>query len=152
MNKERVLHHIEQEWKTLLESFKNLKDDIMMESGAVGYWSVRDVLAHITTWDEEALKILPLILEDKPTPRYIRYGGIDAFNAREQERKRDYSLELIKQQLVATHKSLVNFLAECPDSAFTSKSRFIKRLRLDTINHYREHINQIIRWRAERNI
>ena len=152
MNREKALNRLEKEWKVFIKSFEGLPDDIMLESGAVGYWSVRDVLAHITTWEEETLKTLPLILEDKPTPRYTRYGDIDAFNAREQERKIDYSFELVKQQLVATHKSLVNFLAECPDSAFTSKSRFLKRLRLDTINHYREHINQITRWRAERNI
>jgi len=149
MNKEKVLNRIEQEWKIFLESFKGLTDNIMMESGAVGYWSVRDVLAHITTWEEEALKFLPLILKGEPIPRYTRYGGIDEFNAREQERKQHLSLKLVKRQLVATHKSLMSFLEECPDTAFTSKSRFLKRLRLDTVNHYREHVNQIARWRAE---
>jgi len=149
MNKEAVLNRLEKEWKAFLESYKGLTDNIMMESGAVGHWSVRDVLAHITTWEEEALKVLPLILEGKPTPRYTQYGGIDAFNAREQERKQHLSLKLVKRQLVATHQSLIGFLEECPDSAFASQSRFLKRLRLDTINHYREHVNQIARWRAE---
>jgi len=121
----------------------------MMESGVVGYWSVRDVLAHIATWDEEALKALPLILEGKSTPRYTRYGGIDSFNAREQERKQHLSIELVKQELVATHQRLLDFLAELPESAFFPKSRFVKRLRLDTYGHYREHANQVTQWRAE---
>jgi len=149
MSKERVLNRIEQGWKIFLESFRCLTDNTMMESGAVGYWSVRDVLAHIATWEEEALKALPLILEGKSTPRYTRYGGIDAFNAQEQERKQHLSIELVKQESVATHQRLLDFLAELPESTFSPKSRFVKRLRLDTYNHYREHANQITQWRAE---
>jgi len=149
MSKERVLNRIEQEWEIFLESIRGLTDNRMMESGAVGYWSVRDVLAHIATWEQEALKVFPLIFEGKPTPRYTRYGGIDEFNAREQERKRHLSLELVKEELVATHQLLLNFLAELPESAFSPKSRFVKRLRLDTYNHYREHADQITKWRAE---
>ena len=150
MSKEQVLTRIEQEWKVFLDSFAGLTDNILMESGAVGYWSIRDVLAHIATWEEEALKVLPLILEGKPTPRYTRYGGIDAFNAQEQGRKQHLPLELVKDELVATHQRLLKFLTEIPDSMFSSKSRFAKRLRLDTYNHYREHAHQINKWRADR--
>jgi hypothetical protein len=35
----------------------------MMEPGVTGAWSVRDTLAHVTSWEEEALKHLPLILK-----------------------------------------------------------------------------------------
>lgn len=149
MSKEQVLNRIEQGWEIFLESIRGLTDNEMMESGVVGYWSVRDVLAHIATWDQEALKVLPLILEGKPTPGYTRYGGIDAFNAKEQEQKRHLSLELVKQELAATHQLLLNFLAELPESAFSPKSRFVKRLPNDTYDHYREHADQIIKWRAE---
>jgi hypothetical protein len=45
-------------------------------------------MSHVATWDEEALKALPMVLEDKPLPRYASIGGIDSFNAREQWRKR----------------------------------------------------------------
>ena len=150
MNRERALNRIEQGWKAFLESFTDLTDNMLMESGAVGHWSVRDVLTHITSWEEEALKALPIILDGNPTPRYRRYGGIDAFNALEQERKRQLSIDEVKQELMATHKHLLTFLAELPESAFSANRRFLKRLRLDTYNHYREHAVQITRWRAER--
>jgi len=148
MSKEQILIQIGQEWQAFLSSFAGLTDNLLMESGAVGHWSIRDVLSHITTWEEEALKVLPLILEGKPIPRYTRYGGIDAFNAQEQERKRHFPLELVKDELIATHEHLLQLLTEVPDSMFSSKNRFYKRLRLDTYNHYREHIPQINKWRA----
>ena len=49
---------------------------------------MQDILAHVTTWEEEALRYLPRILEGGTPPRYsTTYGGIDAFNAQMTARK-----------------------------------------------------------------
>jgi hypothetical protein len=65
-----------------------LSDTQLVEPGVTGAWSVRDILAHVSRWEEEALKYLPLILEGGKPPRYsVSYGGIDAFNARMTEQK-----------------------------------------------------------------
>jgi hypothetical protein len=64
-----------------------------MEAGLTRAWSVHDILAHVTTWEEEALKHLPLILKRGAPPRYsVVYGGIHAFNARMTKEKRSPSL------------------------------------------------------------
>jgi hypothetical protein len=144
VKKERTLSKLEREWQALFQLWEDLPEDILLLPGAVGHWSTRDVMAHITTWENEALKALPLILEGKPLPRYM---GIDAFNAREQEHKRHLPLKRVKDELLVTHKKLVQLLENVPKSAFVS-SRFIKRLRLDAIGHYREHAAQIAAWRV----
>ena len=145
VKKERTLSKLEREWQALFQLWEDLPEDILLLPGAVGHWSTRDVMAHITTWENEALKALPLILEGKPLPRYM---GIDAFNAREQEHKRHLPLKRVKDELLATHHKLIQFLKNVPESAFASP-RFIKRLRLDAIGHYREHAAQIAAWRTE---
>lgn len=145
MKKERALDSLAQEWQLLLQTWEALSEKILLKSGAVGQWSIRDVMAHIATWDEEARKALPLILEGKSLPRYM---GIDAFNAREQERKRYLSLEQVQAELLTTHDNLIDFLKAVPASAFTIP-RFMKRLRLDTVSHYREHTAQLAAWRTE---
>ena len=149
MSKERVLNRIEQEWESFLQSFAGLTNNRLMEPNVVGHWSVRDVLAHITTWEEEALKALPVILDGKSPPRYKRYGGINAFNAQEQEKKRHLALEQVQQELVATHRCLLNFLIDIPESVFSAESRLQRRLRLDTYRHYREHTDQLTNWRRQ---
>lgn len=149
MNRARLLDRLEREWEAFLKSFAGLPGSALMQPGAVGHWSVRDVLAHVSTWEEEALKALPMILEGKRPPRY---GGIDAFNAREQERKRAFSLSQVKQELAATHQHLTAFLASCPEGDYATENRFRRRLRLDTYNHYREHARQITAWRTERGL
>ena len=113
-----------------------------------GHWSVRDVLAHVTTWEEEALKALSLILEGKSLPRYsTTYGGIDAFNAREQARKRGLSLDHVRGELAATHRRLLAFLSDIPERDSATERRLLRRIRLDTYSHYREHTAQIAAWR-----
>ncbi len=146
VKKARTLNKLEREWQALLLTWEGLPEEALFQPGAVGHWSVRDVMAHVTTWEEEALKALPLILERRPLPRYM---GIDAFNAREQERKQHLSLEQLKKELHSIHLKLTDYLQNSPESAFASP-RFTKRLRLDTIGHYREHAEQIYAWRTER--
>ncbi len=145
VKKTRTLSKLGREWQALFQLWEDLPEDILLLPGAVGHWSTRDVMAHITTWENEALKALPLILEGKPLPRYM---GIDAFNAREQEHKRHLPLKRVKDELLVTHKKLIQFLENVPESAFASP-RFTKRLRLDAIGHYREHAAQIAAWRTE---
>src|SRR5215469_7767599 len=90
---ERVLRTLDAAWAALQESYVDLPDPILLAPGAVGDWSVKDVLAHVHTWQEEALRHLPVIALGGTPPRYATtHGGIDAFNARMAERKRDLSL------------------------------------------------------------
>ena len=70
MKKEQLIQKIETAWEALNKSTEGLSDAEMLESGVTGEWSVRDIIAHVTTWEEEALKNLPIILAGKRTPRY----------------------------------------------------------------------------------
>ena len=135
-----------------MESFSGLSDTALNEPGPVGLWSVRDLLGHIVTWEEEALIALPVILEGKPLPRYASSGGIDAFNAREQDRKRGITLAALKRDLAATHQRFMDYLASVPETAYAQEGRFLKRLRQDTYGHYREHADQVVQWRKEQNL
>jgi hypothetical protein len=147
MKKDNLLKLLEKEWSTLLASFNGLDDNILRQPGIVGKWSIRDIIIHITTWEEEALKALPLIINKMPVPRYVKYGGIDSFNAREQERKKGYSLEKAKQEFYQVHSKLIDYLISIPDSTFQNNKRFIKRIYWDTYGHYREHHKQVLVWR-----
>jgi len=117
MKRERLFSVIERAWTGLMESFSGLPDSVLVEPGVVGEWSVRDLLGHIATWEEEALAALPVILEGRPLPRYASSGGIDAFNARDQDRKRGITIAELRQDLVATHQRIMAYLASVPETA-----------------------------------
>jgi len=141
------------EWEAFQKSFGDLPSDALLEPGVVELWSIRDLLSHVTTWEEEALMALPVILQGKPLRRYsILYGGIDAFNAQAHERKRGYLLDQVLQELAGTHRRLLAFVENVPDNAFTTENRLLRRLRQDTYAHYREHTAHISAWRKRKEL
>ncbi len=148
MNRRQLLDRLDKAWVAFKESYDGLSDVQLMEPGVTGAWSVRDILAHVTTWDEEALKHLPLILKGGTPPRYsVLYGGIDAFNARMTEQKQGLSLSEVRVQLAATHARLVDYIQSIPEHQLIGDARFRRRLRLDTYGHYPLHAEAIRHWR-----
>jgi hypothetical protein len=67
---EKLLQRLDTAWTAFTESYAGLSDAQILEHGVTGDWSVRDIIAHVTTWEEEALKHLPLIIAGGRPPRY----------------------------------------------------------------------------------
>ena len=148
MDKQQLLKKLDKAWAAIKESYADLSDAQMTEPGVTGNWSVKEILAHVTTWEEEALKHLPLILKGGRPPRYsVRYGGINTFNAQMTERKRGLSLSEVLKQLDETHRRLIAYIHRAPEEQFTRETRFRRRLRLDTYSHYPKHARAIWQWR-----
>ena len=151
MNRSQLLKRLEKAWQALEASYAGLSDQEMMEPGATDTWSVRDIIAHVTWWEEEALTHLPLILAGGKPPRYsVTYGGIDAFNALMTEKKRNLSLSEVLRQRDDTHRRLIDLIQSVPEDQFIRETRFRRRLRLDTYSHYLKHAEAIRSWRAQR--
>lgn len=148
-SRDKLMETIESRWEELLASVDGLSDVRMLESGVVGDWSVKDILAHITTWETEALKHLPEIAAGKPQQRYKDvYGGLDAFNALKFQENRTWSLAEVRSRLIDTHQRLLDYLDTVSDELLHSRERFRTRLRWDTYSHYPIHAEHIRAWRA----
>ena len=149
----RLLQRLRQAWLDFQDSYAGLPRSQLLQPGVTGAWSVRDILAHVTTWEEEALRHLPLILQGAKPPRYsVWYGGIDAFNALMTDRKKDLPFREVLRQQQETHRRLIAFLERAPEEQLRSGTRFRRRLRLDTYGHYPIHAAAIRKWRASRGL
>jgi uncharacterized protein (TIGR03083 family) len=144
---QRLLKRLDAAWAALRESYAGVPDSQLVEPGVVDDWSVKDVVAHVTTWEEEALKHLPLIIAGGRPPRYAVQGGIDAFNARATEDGRRMSLAEVLRRRDETHARLLDFIRSQPEGTFGSQARARRRLRVDTYGHYPEHTAAIRAWR-----
>ena len=149
MNRQQLLTRLETAWTALNQSYAGLSDAQMLTPGVAGDWSVKDMLAHVTTWEEETLKYLPLILEGGTPPRYATYGGLDAFNARMTAAKRELPLADVLRHLDETHQRLIAYLRTVPEEQIATETRFRHRLRLDTYSHYPLHTRMIREWREQ---
>ena len=148
MKKQKFIENLEQTWAAFNESFTSLSDGQMVQPGVCGEWSVKDILAHVSTWEEESLKYLPTILRGEQTPRYTKlYGGIDAFNARMSEECRGLSLDEVRKRLEHTHHRLMTYLESVPEEQFIKETRFRRRLGWDSYKHYPMHTQAIREWR-----
>jgi hypothetical protein len=148
MKRQQALKRLDAAWTDFEQSFAGLSDAQLMIPGVTGQWSVRDIIAHVTWWEEEALKHLPLLREGRRPPRYsVTYGGIDAFNALMTEKREGISLAEVFRQHDEIHQRLVAYLERAPEELFTRETRFRRRLRLDTYGHYPKHANAIRAWR-----
>src|SRR5262245_22146780 len=136
MNRQQLLTRLHTTWSALQESYAGLPVSQLTEPGVTSDWSVKDILSHVTTWEEEALKYLPMIAEGRRPPQYATYGGIDAFNARRMEAKRSLPLSEVLGQMDEVHGRLIDYLQDVPEELFIRETRFRHRLRLDTYSHY----------------
>jgi hypothetical protein len=151
MDRMQLLKRIDRAWEELKASYVGLSNSELLEPCVTGNWSVRDIIAHVTWWEEEALKHLPVILAGGKPPRYsVVYGGIDAFNAQMTEQKRNLSLDEVLRQQDETHHRLIDFIQTVPEDQFARETRFRRRLRLDTYSHYPKHAEAIRKWREQR--
>jgi hypothetical protein len=145
---EKLLQRLDAAWTAFQASYADLPDAQLLEPGVVEDWSVRDIIAHVTIWEEEALKHLPLIIAGGRPPRYVTYGGIDAFNAQMIAQKRGLTLAEVRRRQDDTHRRLVDFVKNAPAAQFAGETRARRRLRLDTYGHYPLHTAAIQAWRA----
>jgi hypothetical protein len=147
--REKLLKRLDDAWDDLCDSYSGLSDPQLLMPGVTGSWSVRDIIAHVTTWEEEALKHLPTVLQGGRPPRYsVKYGGIAAFNALMTTRKAGSGLSEVIRQQESTHRQLLDFIQGVPEEHLGSGTRFCRRLRQDTYGHYLKHAQAIRKWRS----
>ena len=151
MNNPRLLNRIDKAWEAFLDSMEGLSEEEMLKPGVSGDWSVRDIIAHVTSWEEEALKALPLILAEKRLPRYSDlYGGINAFNDLMTEKNRLLPLEEVIRKRDETHQRLRDYVGKTETDKGSIQTRFRRRLGFDSHRHYHEHTEAILAWRGKK--
>ncbi len=151
MDRQQLLRRLDAAWVAFRDSYAGLSQSDILEPGVTKAWSVRDIIAHVTTWEEEAVKHLPAILEGRRPPRYsVTYGGIDAFNALMTTKKAGLSLAEVYRQQEVIHRQVIDAVMRAPDDQLARETRFRRRLRLDTYSHFPGHAEAIRRWRAQR--
>ncbi len=148
MKQHQLLERLDSAWSDFEDSYAGLTRAQLMIPRVTGEWSVRDIIAHVTWWEQEALKSLPVIRGGGRTPRYsVAYGGIDAFNAMMTVKRSGLTLPEVLKDHDNVHALLVDYVTAVPEELYVKESRFRRRLRFDTYEHYPVHARAIREWR-----
>ena len=144
--KDVFLAQMEEEWQRFLDTTHDLPEDRLFSPGAVGHWSVRDAVIHVSAWDEELARSVE---RHRTTGEKTSYGddeAVDRLNQAQVDEKRDMSMSQIWETLDADHARLLRLLTTLPEDAFTRGTYTGDNIATETLEHYREHGEDIERW------
>ena len=148
MKRNQLLERLDSAWTDFESSYAGLAPAQLLIPRVTGEWSVRDIIAHVTWWEQEALKTLPVIRSGGRNPRYsVTYGGIDAFNAMMTVQRSGLTLAEVLEEHDRVHTALIGYVTAAPEELYVRESRFRRRLRFDTYEHYPVHARAIRAWR-----
>jgi hypothetical protein len=145
-DRERILAHADETRRGLLVAIDGLTDDQMMKP-VVGDWSVKDLLAHVASWEEVALPDIERVARgDAPALAAFDLKRVDEFNALIMSLRRHFSLDQARRELDAFRSSLLEAIGRLPDSAL-AEGQFARGLLQICAYHDTEHTEDIQNWR-----
>jgi hypothetical protein len=150
-HREELLEQLDKARSELRASHEGLSGEQMTRLGAVGEWSVKDVLSHVASWDEAMLADQARIARgDTPALASIdlESASFDAANAAIMSQRRNVPLGEVLRGLEADRANVVAAVSRLPGSAL-AEGQFGRILLQITAAHDREHAASISEWRRK---
>ncbi|MBI5304073.1 MAG: ClbS/DfsB family four-helix bundle protein [Chloroflexi bacterium] len=159
MTRDEILRATKREHEKFLACITDIPDDVIAHDRVIDWWSLKDVLGHVTFWYLVATKFLREYQQNGvPQPLGLDDPGIDALNHREAAMRRDYSLARIRAELDAAYHDLLAETERLSDaevnkilSAPWNPDEQVTLERLIAVNaygHLPEHIEQVNKWKS----
>lgn len=123
---------IDASWGQLMETVNGIPEERLTKPGAVGVWSVKDLLGHIAYWDNRAAEEAEDMAGDE---------GVDwaEQNDRSAAERADWSLAQVQAELERSHARMLAALAAHPELGDDHWAGA-------TWEHYDEHVEDLNRW------
>jgi len=146
---------IEAEHARLQEALADLGNDEMLQAGAHGDWSVKDVLAHLTYWEGQLVRALRQAADgEDQTPMDAAGEEIDVINARVVAASRAHPLDEVRAAFTRSFAELLAVLATLRDDDLAATGELDARLGQPaqpfitaiTYEHYQEHHAALQNW------
>jgi hypothetical protein len=130
-----------------------LNVDQMNQPGAVGVWSVKDVIAHIAFWERYAIAIVRAVLGGE-TPVLDAEDLTETRNASVVAQYYQRPLGAVIAEWYAAREELLDLLEDISDEDLNDAQRFpwsdgrtlLDRVAGNSYEHEHEHIDQIREW------
>lgn len=162
MKKSDIQDKLDEERERLLVALEPLPDEALLEPGAMGDWSVADILAHLTAWESEMVTGLMQINQGKTPKKMIAaFGDVDGYNARRYEENKGRDIDRIFDDLQGVRVQLEQWLDEFSDKDLSDPNRYkwsegitlAHIIKENSYGHEAEHTPQIEdfakRWLSE---
>ena len=152
LSKAEILAHIEQEHNLLVQTLQTLSPSQMVEptllaAPAPGQ-SCKDILAHLTAWEQRMLSIIRAIITGAPHPDY---ASTPEFNEHVFHANKDLSLEEAQADFERSYNEALALVQQLTEAELATGD-VRKLIGYNTYNHYKWARTMIRRWqRAQHN-
>ena len=156
MNKKELLALLEDSHERVLEAIEGLTTEQMLEPGVKDNWSVKDILAHLTRWEAELIKLLWQARQGmRPTSLLNQPHSVDVVNSRWYEEDQTRSLERILEDFHGVRNQTIRRLEFFTDKDLNDPKRYPwsdgqalwEWVAGNTFEHDEEHLEQLRAWR-----
>jgi hypothetical protein len=101
---------------TVLQAIDGIEDERWDLAGACGVWSMKDIVAHLTSYERVLEDILGSLQGATAAPYLERFQAVDAaFNDSEVERRRGRAAREVLEEFGTAHGRTLELLAAIPE-------------------------------------
>lgn len=137
MSNEEILARIDAEWQRFLSSLDGLTEEQAAQPGIAGYYSVKDLLAHLAWWENQTREVVESGVDQEI--------DVEALNDQIYAANKNASFSELKQRLLDGHAHAVETFGHAANLTEDD-------VESDTWEHYQEHGDQIRAWRSANGI
>lgn len=132
----------------------DLTPEQLLVAGAVGIWSVKDVLAHLVAWESEVVTALNQV-QSKRVPSILKIEDFHEWNDQQYRLNVRRPLEAVLADFEGVHRMLLRMVSDFDEQALTDHRRYrwmegeaLWYLVEENVTlHEREHADDIVAWR-----
>lgn len=142
---------------TVLQAIDGFPETAWETAGACGIWSVKDIIAHLASYEQVLVDVLATFTSDSPTPAlntFIELGG--EFNDFEVNRRKEKTIQDVLAEFNDAHARVMSLIVGIPSETLRKTGTlpwYGMDYSLDDVivymyyGHKREHSAQIAAFR-----
>jgi hypothetical protein len=151
----RAIRRIEAVRRSTLAFVDRLPEADMLRPRTIDRWSVKDVLGHLMSCDEETVRRFRLIARGRGDRIYWFESMADAhrFNARTVARARRLTVRALRRRMARAHTDVITWLGRLPAEALSDSSHkypVVEWLPTPGWTHERDHLDEVRAWWRQR--
>lgn len=155
MNKAELIEALENEHQRFEDLLEELSDETLEQTGVIDDWSIKDLLAHITMWEAELVKLLWQAKQGRrPTTVHFQAAAVDERNEKWYQQNKERPLEAVLNDYEGVRRQTIRRVNDLSESELTDSRRFPWSddqplwhwIAEDSYKHEAEHREQIHNW------
>jgi len=154
MKRDDILTVLRESRAAVEAALAGLSDAQLTEPGALGAWSVKDILSHLTAWEAEAVTVLAKVRRGRK-PGRIPWADaeVDALNAKWYKENRSRPLDRVLADFRGVRAQMLRQVEAMSDQEIAEprpwfeNRALLEMIKSETFEHEAEHLAHLLEWR-----